>query len=219
MTQSIAPRESSAPSRRRHHEILDAALEAFGARGYHAVSMEDIATAVGVTKPVVYLSFASKDELFTAAVTEAGRRLADGIRHRCAQWSGMTSTCATLLESLYSVLAEDMPEAVEVIASARWVSPQAAAAGGAASAMVREELRRAIVGCLPVTSADAGTVADVLTAEAISRRTVHVRPDHAQEWGATEPSSAAVGSVTESIASRLPGLLGSSSAERVLSGG
>ncbi|MGH9302453.1 MAG: TetR/AcrR family transcriptional regulator [Acidimicrobiales bacterium] len=43
--------------------ILDVALSEFAARGYHAVSVEDIAAAAGVTKGAVYYWFTDKDDI------------------------------------------------------------------------------------------------------------------------------------------------------------
>jgi AcrR family transcriptional regulator len=45
--------------------ILDAAVELFALRGYHAASMDEIAAAAGISKAVVYDHFASKQELYT----------------------------------------------------------------------------------------------------------------------------------------------------------
>ena len=49
---------------RRRPLVLDAAFGLFMQRGYESTSMEAIAAEAGVTKPVVYACFSSKDELF-----------------------------------------------------------------------------------------------------------------------------------------------------------
>ena len=46
--------------------ILDAAYDVFLENGYDGASMSTIAERAGVTKPVIYDSFANKDELFDA---------------------------------------------------------------------------------------------------------------------------------------------------------
>ena len=51
------------PARERRVQIEDAAARLFASRGYEATTMDDIAAAVGVTKPIVYRHFASKKEL------------------------------------------------------------------------------------------------------------------------------------------------------------
>ncbi len=58
--------------------VLDAALELFLERGYEGTSMDAIAAAAGVTKPVVYACFPSKEELFKALLRrEESRVLAE----------------------------------------------------------------------------------------------------------------------------------------------
>ena len=64
-----------APKRRlssaeRRRVILAAAEEVFARRGYHAASLEEIARAGGVSKPVVYDHFASKRELHVTLLEE-----------------------------------------------------------------------------------------------------------------------------------------------------
>ncbi|MEU8587284.1 TetR/AcrR family transcriptional regulator [Streptomyces sp. NPDC048664] len=60
------------PRALREEQILDAALEEFGTRGHAAASMTEIARRVGVTKPMLYTYFGSKDGLHTACVDRVG---------------------------------------------------------------------------------------------------------------------------------------------------
>jgi AcrR family transcriptional regulator len=62
-----------APERRR--QLLDSALEVFATRGFHGASMNDVADAAGVTKPVLYQHFASKRQLFVELLEDVGSRL------------------------------------------------------------------------------------------------------------------------------------------------
>lgn len=57
---------------RRIEQILTTAAELFGERGYDAVSLEDVAERLDVTKGSLYYYFASKDELGSAAVETLG---------------------------------------------------------------------------------------------------------------------------------------------------
>jgi AcrR family transcriptional regulator len=57
---------------RRIQKILTTAAELFGERGYDAVSVEDVAERLDVTKGSLYYYFASKDELVTAAIETLG---------------------------------------------------------------------------------------------------------------------------------------------------
>jgi AcrR family transcriptional regulator len=60
---------------RRRPQVLDAALELFLEHGYEGTSMAAIAEAAGVTKPVVYACFPSKDELFRALLRREEERI------------------------------------------------------------------------------------------------------------------------------------------------
>ncbi len=60
---------------RRRPLVLDAAFDLFLERGYEGTSMDAIAEAAGVTKPVVYDCFAGKEELFEALLEREERRV------------------------------------------------------------------------------------------------------------------------------------------------
>lgn len=51
----------------------------FAERGFHDASMNDIAEAAGVTKPVLYQHFRSKRELFGELLSDVGGELQDAI--------------------------------------------------------------------------------------------------------------------------------------------
>jgi AcrR family transcriptional regulator len=55
--------------------MLDAAATVFSRRGYHRATVDEIADAVGISKPMVYLYFGSKEELFVAVVDREAERL------------------------------------------------------------------------------------------------------------------------------------------------
>ena len=89
------PAETSAPADRRRALILQVAERLFAERGFRNVSVRDIADAAGVTHPLIYYYWGSKDGLL-AAVTERSqarvRAVARGdARRRCRRRS-----CASL---------------------------------------------------------------------------------------------------------------------------
>lgn len=61
----------------RRQQILDVAIDQFGRAGYFGTSMNDIADAAGVTKPVLYQHFDSKADLYRALLDEVGARMLD----------------------------------------------------------------------------------------------------------------------------------------------
>ena len=67
----------SAPARR--EQILDVSVQVFARRGFHSTSMNDVAEAAGVTKPVLYQHFDSKQDLYLALLDEAGNRLRNAV--------------------------------------------------------------------------------------------------------------------------------------------
>lgn len=76
--EGMAPRRRlSAESRRR--QLIDVALETFAQSGYEATTMEDIATAAGVTKPLLYQHFTSKRSLYLELIDDVTSRLLEAL--------------------------------------------------------------------------------------------------------------------------------------------
>jgi len=73
------PREDM-PEGERRARILQAAGALFIQRGYAAVSIGDIAAAVGVSKAALYHHFPSKDELYTTMMCELLTLIAEAMR-------------------------------------------------------------------------------------------------------------------------------------------
>ena len=67
------------PAAERRQQLVETALAIFAARGMHGTSMDDIAEAAGVTKPVLYQHFASKRALFLELLDEVGQQLLTAI--------------------------------------------------------------------------------------------------------------------------------------------
>jgi AcrR family transcriptional regulator len=63
------------PRAAREQQLLDVAEQVFAEQGYSAASMDDIAVRAGVTKPVLYSHFGSKEGLVVACVARARNQL------------------------------------------------------------------------------------------------------------------------------------------------
>lgn len=63
------------PRAERAQQMLDAAHALFAERGYAAVTMDEVAAAVGVTKPLLYNYFGNKERLYLACLERAGDAL------------------------------------------------------------------------------------------------------------------------------------------------
>ncbi|HAS09210.1 MAG TPA: TetR family transcriptional regulator [Acidimicrobiaceae bacterium] len=66
---------SRLPAARRREQLLEVALHVFAARGFHQTSMNDVAEAAGVTKPVLYQHFTSKRALYLELLELVSLRL------------------------------------------------------------------------------------------------------------------------------------------------
>lgn len=78
------------PRDQRRTQLLETAIPLFTQSGFHATSMDDIATAAGVTKPVLYQHFGSKEELYDEVVVVTGKRLIEGVEE-LADFEGTTT--------------------------------------------------------------------------------------------------------------------------------
>jgi AcrR family transcriptional regulator len=72
----------------RRQQLVDVALELFARRGYRATTMDDIADAAGVTKPLVYQHFSSKRALYLELVNSIAQELLIAIRGAVVQAEG-----------------------------------------------------------------------------------------------------------------------------------
>jgi len=76
-TEPATGRRLSGDERRR--QLFDVALSLFAERGYESTTMEEIAEAAGVTKPLVYQHFASKRALYLEVVDTVAEDLLSSI--------------------------------------------------------------------------------------------------------------------------------------------
>jgi AcrR family transcriptional regulator len=65
------------PRPERERLILDVAGQVFARAGFHSASMDEIAEDAGVSKPMLYTYFGSKEGLYLAYIQRAGGELLD----------------------------------------------------------------------------------------------------------------------------------------------
>ena len=63
------------PADQRRLQLFEVAREKFSEQGFHSTSMDEIAEAAGVTKPVLYQHFPSKRALYVELLEDTGREL------------------------------------------------------------------------------------------------------------------------------------------------
>ena len=64
----------------REQQMLDAAVQMFSVNGYHETSMDAIAAQARISKPMLYLYYGSKEELFAACLSRELSRFIDAVR-------------------------------------------------------------------------------------------------------------------------------------------
>jgi AcrR family transcriptional regulator len=72
----------------RRQQLYTVALELFAQRGYRATTMDDIAEAAGVTKPLLYQHFSSKRALYLELVDSIAQDLLSAIREAVMRADG-----------------------------------------------------------------------------------------------------------------------------------
>jgi AcrR family transcriptional regulator len=104
----MTKREQQREERRK--QILDAALVAFGEKGFHGSNVSDVAAQAGVSQGTIYWYFESKEELISAAIlsfveevassalaiTQMGETSADKLRALAASMEQFTESGARL---------------------------------------------------------------------------------------------------------------------------
>ena len=90
------------PRADREQQILDAAVHEFGGRGYAHASMAAIAQRAGISKPLIYGYFGSKEGLYLACLSRAGTHLVDRVAE--AQDGTTLQRAGETLAAIFSAL-------------------------------------------------------------------------------------------------------------------
>lgn len=91
----------------RREQILTIALKVFADAGFHGASMNDLAEAVGVTKPVLYQHFDSKRDLYQALINDVGSRLLANIAKATAEATDGKSQTELGFQAYFRWVADD----------------------------------------------------------------------------------------------------------------
>lgn len=93
---------SRLPAARRRRQLLEVAVDVFAERGFHGTSMDEVAEAAGVTKPVLYQHFTSKRELYLELLDDVGSHLVGAVTAAVGGASGprqqVEAGCAAYFE-------------------------------------------------------------------------------------------------------------------------
>ena len=104
--------------------ILDAALTAFGLRGFDSTSLDELAAQVGITKQAILYHFSSKQELLAATIELAVQELGGALSEAADAEARGFLRIEALVRATFS-LAARRPEVLGLV---RIVSRQGGAA-------------------------------------------------------------------------------------------
>jgi AcrR family transcriptional regulator len=94
------------PREARARQLLEVAEAVFAERGVQASSMEEIAEAAGVTKPILYDHYGSKDRLIAAVVLAAGSVLSEAVMSAVSAANSPEHQVAAGLRAYFSFIDE-----------------------------------------------------------------------------------------------------------------
>ncbi len=87
-TATASPKQQRArrlPAEQRRREILEAAVTVFAEHGYSGTGTADIAAAAGIGEPTIYRYFASKQDLYLAALRLSGEQVMENWQRIAAE--------------------------------------------------------------------------------------------------------------------------------------
>lgn len=94
------PKNTRVPAAERRAALIEAALEEFGATGYHGTPVGRIAGRVGVAQPYVFSLFETKRDLFIAAVALGFGRVSERFESAARDFEAGESQCEDIFEAL-----------------------------------------------------------------------------------------------------------------------
>ena len=163
--------------------ILDAALRVFGQYGFRRTSMDDIAREAGIGKGTVYLSFASKEEVFQALAQYLAQRMLAGAEAASRQPAATADKLAAMHAAWFGTYADTIrrsPHAADLLDAKHQLSADLVAdAASRYKRLVRDVLAEAAAaGELDLESAGLtpGTAAELLIAAARGLESVAASP-------------------------------------------
>lgn len=95
------------PRAERERQILETAHELFAQRGYNAVTMDEVAAAVGVTKPLLYNYWGNKEHLYVACLERDAERLLTAVRDAIGADPTPTGALQTGVRTFFTFIAAE----------------------------------------------------------------------------------------------------------------
>ncbi|CAN7698311.1 TetR/AcrR family transcriptional regulator [Mycolicibacterium frederiksbergense] len=102
------------PRAQREQQILDVAIDELGRRGYAGASIAEIAEKAGISKPLIYGYFGSKEGLYVACVERTGATLYSAIEQVLVQTEPTIKLAEDTLRAVFTAL-QKQPHAWNVV--------------------------------------------------------------------------------------------------------
>src|SRR5208282_2258408 len=109
-------RQARVAGSERKRIILEQALKLFAGRGFHGVTVDEIASASKVTKPVLYDHFVSKADLYVQVSKDIRERLLAAGRNHVTQPQSLADRIQSGVEAFFR-FASDNPDVIRVLLS------------------------------------------------------------------------------------------------------
>ncbi len=104
-----APGACCGPDQRARERLLRAAADVFDRKGYAAASVREIVERAGITKPVLYYHYGSKEGILVAILEEGARQLTSGIARVVDGPGSVRQRIGGVCEVVYSLFKENLP--------------------------------------------------------------------------------------------------------------
>lgn len=118
--------ERAAERERKREAVLLAAVRAFNAQGFHAASLDDVATSLGVSKPTIYRYLGNKDQVLLECVTRGLEQLQAAARDTAGRSGSGMERLVAFLRLYGEIIMDDFGRCV-IRTSEEALSPESAA--------------------------------------------------------------------------------------------
>jgi AcrR family transcriptional regulator len=145
------------PRAEREQQALAVSRSMFAERGYAAVTMDDVAAAVGVTKPLLYAYFGNKERLYLACMEPASEALRATVLEAVDSAADPTEALDRGVHAFFAFVDRDR-DAWRVLFDESLPSGDIALRVAGERALLAEEVAAALVDRLPAEGRDAAAV-------------------------------------------------------------
>src|SRR5919201_1957053 len=114
---AAVPRRTRMARSEREAQILAVAHEQFAARGFAAVTMDEVAAEVGVTKPLLYNYFGNKERLYLACLEQAAGALVETLTRAAADAASPADALRDGLRAFFAFVAEHRERLARLVAT------------------------------------------------------------------------------------------------------